>query len=95
MKYPKTIKIGKAVYKVKLVKHIHETKRRIQKGECDPNTHTIRLLKSLDRVELFETFVHELLHAIEFEHKIKIKHKTVYELEKPLAALIKSLARRM
>jgi len=92
--YPKTLVIGKATYTVEMVPHIHETKKRVQRGECCPNTKRIKLLETLNSVELFETFIHEVLHAIEFEGGFKIKHKTIYDLEVPLAKFIKLLMRK-
>ncbi len=37
---------------------------------------------------LLRTFVHECLHALEFEYNIQIRHKTVYELEEAICAFL-------
>lgn len=53
----------------------------------EPGARTIMILNSLSKKEKLETFCHELLHAIEFEFKIKIPHQLIYKLQMPLAQL--------
>jgi hypothetical protein len=50
-------------------------------GKCDPEKRTIYIKTGLGPKETFRTFVHEVLHALEFEYELKIKHSLVYELE--------------
>ncbi len=54
-------------------------------GECDEHDRVIRIKTGLDKQELFSTFVHEFLHAVVFEYKIKgITHKAIYTFERAL-----------
>lgn len=50
-------------------------------GECRPDVQQIALHKKLRGPELVKTFIHEVLHAIEDEHQIKISHKAIHQLE--------------
>lgn len=87
--YPRSVKVRKTRYKVKLVSKLNDGKNALR-GYCDPNKpHTLYLDKDLKSALLFSTFWHEVLHAIEVEYKIKVPHKLVYALEGPLAQLLK------
>lgn len=88
--YPKSIKVGQTDYRIRFVRQ--DTLDRLAEGEntrglCCSGSETIYLLIGLSAKERFETFVHETLHAVEFEYKIKIPHRLIYDLEAPLARL--------
>lgn len=53
-------------------------------GECCPESRTIRIKRGLDPQERLKTYIHEVLHSMEFEFDIKIKHKTIYALEEAI-----------
>jgi hypothetical protein len=57
-------------------------------GWCDSGKQEIVIATGLPPKERIITFVHEFLHAIEFEHNIKIPHKLIHQLEAPLAYLL-------
>ncbi len=57
-------------------------------GICDSEERRIEILDSLGAYMMLRTFVHEYLHAVEFAYKIKIPHKMIYFLERPIARLI-------
>lgn len=57
-------------------------------GICDPEKKTITIKSGMSDRETFNTLVHELLHAIEFEHGLKIKHKMIYKLEKAIVEML-------
>ncbi len=57
------------------------------RGLCNFDERRIYLKAKQGRKLLFSTFWHELLHALEYEHKITIQHQLIYDLEGPLAAL--------
>jgi hypothetical protein len=84
--YPKELHIGDAIYKVKFV-------RKLEKGTvglCDPSEYEIKILCGQSPEETFKTFIHEVLHALlEFENDMEIKHKMIYDLEKPLYQLLR------
>lgn len=81
--YPKSIYVRAETYKVIFKSTLPEDTL----GWTDSGTHTISIKNGLSPRETFSTFVHELLHALEFEGNLKIKHKTVYKLEKMLVEL--------
>lgn len=87
--YPKTLEINDEVYTIKLVKRIpHKDSCPTDNGLCDYNTRTIYIRSTQSRRGMFRTFIHEVLHAIHGEWSFKLNHKTVYELEVALDALI-------
>jgi hypothetical protein len=79
--YPKFIYFGPERYKVKFVKMDDY-------GETDPVMKEIRIKKDISPRETMSTFIHELLHVVEFEADIPIKHKTIHRLEKALFELL-------
>lgn len=76
--------IGEESYLVKVVKRIPDASADTV-GLCDPSTQTIWLKRGQSRAALFRTWVHELLHAIEAEAGIDLKHKDIYTLERGIA----------
>jgi len=83
--YPSHVKVGKHRYRIDLVPFIEEIAGNITRGYCDHKAKVITLLTKQTDKELFSTFVHELLHAIEHEYKVRIPHKLVYAQEGPLS----------
>lgn len=57
-------------------------------GNTDPSTKTIDILQGQTPWERLKTFVHELMHAVEYDYGIEIDHKLIYALEMPLAYLL-------
>jgi len=80
--YPKYIYCGNERYKVKFKKNLNCF------GITDAGARTITIKSNLSPRALLATFVHELLHVIEFETPIKIKHKKVYALEAAVVELL-------
>lgn len=58
------------------------------KARPEPGPKMIYLKKGMSRKETLEIFVHEVLHAIEFEYGITLPHKIVYALQGPLALVL-------
>lgn len=85
MKYPKTIEVGRDIYKIKFVKKFKDG---VTLGETDPEKLEIRILKGMSKRETLSCFIHEVIHALEFSHEIGIKHKLVYQLERAALELI-------
>lgn len=85
-KYPKEIVIRKAIYCVLIVDTIKNNPRIL--GFCS-RKHKIWIKKQASRKKMYDTFMHELLHAFEFEYNIKIKHKAVYQLAKAFTKYLK------
>ena len=86
--YPKELRIGDSVYRVKFVSYLRgytkKGKLEVLYGVCDPSTLEIFISRRLDLEETFKTFVHEVLHAIEFEYDIELKHSLIGKLEQPI-----------
>lgn len=75
--YPRQILIGAAQIPYSIV----FIKDKSWLGKCSLKKRTIWLNAKQPRTHLFMTFLHELLHAIEFESGMKIKHQRIYEFE--------------
>ena len=59
-------------------------------GECRPQPlRQIAIKNNLSNKELIKTFIHELFHAIEFEHEIAIPHKMIHQIEEPIIKLLR------
>lgn len=85
--YPKFINVNDERYEIRMVKRIPGEKR-ADCGLCDDGRKIIWIRKTQSPMGLFRTFLHEILHAIECEHSIRIKHEQVYALELAFSALI-------
>jgi len=89
--YPAKVKVRDVHYDITLTECVDPTDSgdTITRGYCETKEKLIVLDSTLSEQELFETFLHELLHAAAHEHAIKLKHKTIYALEGPLAQIIR------
>lgn len=97
--YPSSLKIGESTYELVLTKNmdayldmadIPDDEQTRGYCESDPiEGKQIFLDETQSEKELFETFWHEVIHALCAEHNIKLKHKSVYALEGPIAKFIK------
>ena len=96
MKIPHKVKIKPGVfYHVVWVDKFDDPN---QLGWCDDGLGTknkpsngpklIYLKKGMGIKEAHSIFIHEVLHAIEYEYKIKIPHSVVYALQEPLAHVL-------
>lgn len=57
-------------------------------GFCDGHSKLIFILRGQSPKDRFKAVVHELLHALEFEHDIKhFRHDLIYSLENPIVKL--------
>jgi len=57
-------------------------------GLCDDGAKIIWIRSDQSPKGLFKTLIHELLHAVEAEYGLRIKHEMIYSLETALADLI-------
>jgi hypothetical protein len=83
--YPKQVLIAGKPYSIAFVATIKDADTR---GQCDIEDKIILIQKDLGEKETFETLIHEVLHALEFELKIKITHKAVYSLETGISGFL-------
>lgn len=77
--YPKEVLVNGETYRVKFVRRIQNDSTLL--GLCCSGTKTIWIKKGQNAMERLKTFVHEVLHAFEFEYDIKIPHKLIRDLE--------------
>ncbi len=84
--YPKRLRIGEMEYRLVFRKVLDRDPTCV--GLCIPSKTKISLRTGLDADFRFETLLHEVLHAIEHEHDIKLKHKTVYGLANALSSFL-------
>jgi len=92
MKIPSKICVKKGViYEVVYVDEIESNPDLM--GLCrdkkESRQRQILLKKGMSQKDTWQTFIHELLHVLEFEHKIKISHKLIDKLEAPIFQLLK------
>lgn len=84
-KYPTSIEVDGEDYRIIFVDQIEGNHTL---GLCDPGNRTIQLARGQKPKELLATFIHEVLHAIEFERDLTISHKNVEELAQGLTAIL-------
>jgi hypothetical protein len=80
--YPKRIYFANECYKIRF------NKRLKCYGITDAETKTITIKAGLSPRAFLETLIHELLHVIEFEMPLKMRHKKVYKLERAITNLV-------
>lgn len=81
--FPKFLDVGDNRWRVRFCQRVPDHPPNIL-GLCDPATHTIWILQKQTPKERFKTFVHELIHALEYEFDFNMPHKSIYDLEEPL-----------
>lgn len=87
--FPKYIWFGPERYEIRFVKRMRRKGPQGDLvGDTDSGKHIIRILHGLNGRERFRTAIHEVLHLLEFEHEIKIKHKTIYDLSDAILQLM-------
>lgn len=80
--YPTKIYFADECYRIKFKENFYCY------GETDGNKKTITIKSGMSRRATMATVIHELLHVIEFEVPLNIKHKTIYKLEQAIVELI-------
>jgi hypothetical protein len=58
-------------------------------GECCEQTRQIRILSGQSDDETMKTFIHEVLHCLEFEYDIELPHKAINQLESAILKVLK------
>ena len=88
MKIPTKVRItSKITYEVVWTDLIGNDPKTL--GECRMDSRQILLKNGQSKTEAEKTFLHECLHAVEFESGISIPHNTVEVLEKGLYRVLK------
>lgn len=87
MKLPHKVRITQRIsYEVCFVERFDDPETR---GECRFDTKQVLLIQGMPDSILFETYTHEVIHAIEHEYKIEIPHKSIYALEAAIPKILK------
>lgn len=82
--YPRTIKINGKLWKISFRKKIFFEGEECR-GLCNYDKKTIYMDKTIDKDVMFQTFIHECLHAIMgIRDNDKIPHDAIYLLEKKI-----------
>lgn len=87
MKFPHKVRItSKVSYEVVWVDRFDNE---AWLGECRPDNKQIVLRRGRPERETLQTFIHEILHAVEFEYGAAIPHRLVYQLEEAFEAILR------
>jgi len=84
---PKRLKIGGKFWKIDLIKGL--SKETGHKGESALMTNIIRLDSELPEDELWSTFIHEILEAINYCYQFDWPHDRICVLEEVLYQVFK------
>ena len=60
------------------------------RGYCDFDAKQIVITREISQTLAYKTFIHEFLHAIEFEYSLKFPHPLIYALEEHLYYIFKN-----
>lgn len=87
--FPRQIVIGESLWTVHWKRDIPGARPgRIVMGMTYGDDKEIHIRMRLSAKERLATFVHELLHALEYEYGIAVPHEVIYKIDAPLARLI-------
>lgn len=81
--FPRELVIKDDIWKVRFVRKISDNTL----GLCDPSEKTIYIKQGQSYQERLDTFLHEVVHAINFEYNFEIKHNHVYKLAEAMAKI--------
>lgn len=84
---PKEVIIKDSVWKIKFKRDLGSDGDRIIEGLCIPDEKAIFIRQGQTLDERIDTYLHELIHAIEFEYNFRLKHKHVYKLSEALVQI--------
>lgn len=62
-------------------------------GHCDFAARTIEIWEGQPARRMLGTFIHEYLHAVEHEYGLRVVHKFIYLLERPVTRIVIMLLR--
>lgn len=87
MQIPGKIKIGGLIFTVE--EKFNEVRDKNQSGSSCGNTQEIIIDKDISQQLKETTFIHEIIHQIDFVYNIGLEHQQVYQLETGLYSFIK------
>ena len=86
MKIPQTVHILGQDFTIEFIK---DRKKLDYVGRCYPNANKIELVEDLPDDKLFQTYLHEVLHAIDINLNMGLKHKQIDTLSVALYQFLK------
>lgn len=86
--YPENIGIGSGEWTIVFKDNIDNNSSTL--GLCDGGTNEIFIKNGQSPRETLETFLHEIIHAMEIEYSLVVSHKSVYVLQMALTDFIVS-----
>lgn len=89
MKIPKTVKVGGHIYKVEITKTSEESKGHNNWGRTNHAKLKIYIDRELATSKQEETYLHELVHAIDFHMGTKLKEEQVERFSNGLYQVLK------
>jgi len=84
---PDRIKIGGMIFSVALIDNLMRDGS--SSGRSCGNSQEIQIDKSASYQYKETTFIHEVLHQINFVYNVGLEHKQIYDLETAIYALVK------
>lgn len=87
MKIPGKVKIGGLIFSVERIKNLVRDYNSF--GESCGNSQEIRLDADMSEQLTESTFIHEVLHMLDFVYCIRMEHDQVRQLESAILAFIK------
>ena len=84
--YAKEWLVGGNPWRLKFVRLIDGDENTV--GLCCPDTKEILLKQKQDYMQTFKTFIHEVVHAVEFEGEFELDHEHVEKMEEGLATFL-------
>lgn len=87
MKIPEKVKIGGLKFTIQ--EKEHELRDKQCSGRSCGNTQQIVLDKGISKQFKETTFIHEVIHQIDFVYNIGLEHQQVFQLEAGIYAFIK------
>ena len=86
MRIPKKVRItSKVSYEIV---YIEEFEDKTTVGECRGEKNQIVLKIGQSKTDMFKTFLHEILHAIEYEYNVSLPHVAIYKMEDAIERIL-------
>jgi hypothetical protein len=87
-KIPKSVTIGGLEYNIRFEENMVRDKSRT--GESSGNKQELVIDPGMSKQIQETTFIHEVLHQIDFVYNIGLEHQAVFQLEAGIYAFLKS-----
>lgn len=89
MRIPKSVKVGNIEYKIEITDETLVVNNHVCTGRIEYYKQVIKVSKDLETDCRFQTFLHELVHAIDEDRDIDLDEKKTEMLARGLAQVLK------